>query len=127
MELTIQCPLYRISYLLCSAFEGGSNYWYSINSDTPPPNGVDLSAFDGHWDTVYAHVHYPLCAGGSLTIKDMEDNNKTYTLSLKEIEHGLKVFAEKYPRHFGNWLSEDDDAITGDVFLQCCLFGEAKY
>jgi len=35
--------------------------------------------------------------------------------------------AEKYPRHFHNFLEENDDAETGDVFIQCCLFGEIVY
>ena len=43
------------------------------------------------------------------------------------IEKGLKVFAEKSPYQFGEWLLDNDDSITGDVFLQCCLFGEVKY
>lgn len=29
--------------------------------------------------------------------------------------------------HFSYLLNEDDDAITGDVFLQYVCFGEVKY
>jgi hypothetical protein len=43
------------------------------------------------------------------------------------IKSGLKVMAEKYPHHWQDFVSENDDAITGDVFLQCCLFGEIVY
>jgi hypothetical protein len=28
---------------------------------------------------------------------------------------------------FADFLKEDDDATTGDVFLQCCLFGEVQF
>lgn len=33
----------------------------------------------------------------------------------------------KYPRHWADVLAENDDATTGDVFLQCCLFGECIF
>ena len=48
-------------------------------------------------------------------------------LDLNAIKKGLQIMAEKYPRHMGDFLNENDDADTGDVFLQCCLFGEAIY
>jgi len=37
------------------------------------------------------------------------------------------VMAKKEPRHFADFLKEDYDETTGDVFLQCCLFGEVIY
>lgn len=36
MTLTLNIPLQRISDLLCSAFEGGSNYWYMIKAQKAP-------------------------------------------------------------------------------------------
>jgi hypothetical protein len=48
-------------------------------------------------------------------------------LDMAAIKNGLKVMAEKYPHHWQDFVSENDDAITGDVFLQCCLFGEIVY
>lgn len=35
--------------------------------------------------------------------------------------------AEKDPRHFGDLVSENDDADTHDVFIQHVLFGEVIY
>jgi hypothetical protein len=34
---------------------------------------------------------------------------------------------EKYPRHYADFKDGDEDASTGDVFLQCCIFGEVVY
>ena len=63
-----------------------------------------------------------------ITIKDIEaEPNKYFSLNLVKIKKGLKVMANKYPKHFANFIAEDYDAITGDVFLQCCLFGEVIY
>jgi hypothetical protein len=43
------------------------------------------------------------------------------------IESGLQVMADKYPKHFADFMSEEDDCVTADVFLQCCLFGDIIY
>jgi hypothetical protein len=68
---------------------------------------------------------YPL-AGGWVTIRDVEEG-KDYRLDAEALELGVKAFREKCPRAFGEALAEDGDASTGDLFLQCCLFGEALY
>ena len=114
----------RISNLLCSAFEGGSNYWYVINEFVEPK----AFTFRTDEDEVYRHLDYPLNEGGAVIVGDMEDEDaEAKTLDLKAIEKGLKIMAEKYPRHMSDFINDNDDAITGDVFLQCCLFGEVIY
>jgi hypothetical protein len=43
------------------------------------------------------------------------------------IAKGLQVMAEKYPKHFSNIVSDNHDAITADVLIQCAMFGELIY
>jgi hypothetical protein len=50
-----------------------------------------------------------------------------YTLDADSIKSGLQLMQQEYPRHFAAFVSEDDDAETADVFLQCCLLGMVKY
>jgi hypothetical protein len=45
-------------------------------------------------------------------------------LDIKVIKAGLKIMAKKYPRYFADIVNGDADEETGDVFLQCCLFGK---
>lgn len=108
---------------------GGSNYWYTIDEFVKPEGEPETWTQRAYPDEVFRHLDYPLNKGGVLHITDKEgdDTDKVYRLDLSAIEKGLAVFATKYPRHFADWLSERDDAATGDVFLQCCLFGEAVY
>ena len=114
----------RISNLLCSAFEGGSNYWYVINEFVKPK----AFTFRTDEDEVYRHLDYPLNEGGALIVGDMEDeDSEDKRLDLEAIQKGLKIMAEKYPRHMSDFINDNDDAITGDVFLQCCLFGDVIY
>ena len=48
-------------------------------------------------------------------------------MQAKKIKRGLTVMAKKERKHFVDFLNEDYDETTADVFLQCCLFGEVIY
>ena len=108
---------------LCLAFEGGSNYWYAaLDKGRRATEAIQSSE---EWSWVYA---LPTC-GGSVTLTDSESDPEqdVYTLDGQAIRRGLDVMADKYQRHFQDFINEDGDADTGDVFLQCCLFGEIVY
>lgn len=106
--------------LLICAIEGGSNYWYMIRKTEFAP-GLSRKNF------TYIH-EIPFTEGCTLWIGDKEDNkDPAKPLNLETMKTGLKVMSEKYPRHFRNLVDENEDAETGDVFLQCCLFGEIVY
>lgn len=129
-EISVKVPVTkeRIANLLCCAFEGGSNYWYWIDKFIKPP----ILEWQNDPEQVFQHIDYPLNKGGALIISDKEDDSpakskKTYRLDLESITKGLQVMADKCPRHFADMVSEDFDATTGDVLLQCCLFGEVIY
>jgi hypothetical protein len=63
-----------------------------------------------------------------ITIEDSEDDKiKFYSLNLKKIKKGLTVMAKKYPSHFADIIKGDYDNTTGDIFLQCCIFGKIIY
>jgi len=112
--------------MLCCAFEGGSNYWCVIKEKKQPDFFLfrympDLS------DKPTSYTDYPLNRGGFLMVGDIEGDMPDGLLDLGTIRYGLQVMADKYPRHFQDLLNDNDDAITGDVFLQCCLWGEVVF
>ncbi|MCU1315615.1 MAG: hypothetical protein JWN63_937 [Candidatus Acidoferrum typicum] len=72
-------------------------------------------------------VDYPLNEGGSIGIVSTEPSSDVFRLDLNSIGRGLDDLATKYPRHFADLVNENTDAITADVLLQCCLFGELIY
>jgi hypothetical protein len=139
---TVSVPLRltraRISDVLCCAFEGGSNYWYRIVEEKEPerfefysmPDLIDEGRGEKR-PRVFPHLDYPLNPGGSLLIRTLEDDEiggkMEWVLDLDAVEKGLALMAERHPGHFADILSEDDDAETGDVLLQCCLFGELVF
>lgn len=66
--------------------------------------------------------------GGRIILIDTEaDDGKELVLSRKSAEEGLKLMAELEPLHFSNFITEQDDRETADVWLQCTLLGMAIY
>lgn len=72
-------------------------------------------------------LDYPLNEGGWLGIRTCEPGSELFRLDLESIASGLNTMATECPRHFADFLNEKADSITGDAFLQCCLFGELVY
>lgn len=105
----------RISDLLCTWYESGfSNFWIESvkRSHKPADLGAEYT-FD-----------LPL-KGGWLTIET--GDGPPVVLNREAITKGLQVFADKYPHLYSEFINENDDANTADVFVQCCLFGEEVY
>jgi len=132
----IEVPIRRVQDMLCCAFEGGANYWYRIEKFHEPKEFVHFSdkpyGEEKHKPQIFRHLDYPVNPGGYLIVSDAKLGNEVDKITKKKLDiaacmTGLKVMAEKYPRHFADMMADNDDAITGDVFLQCCLFGEVLY
>lgn len=112
---TVELKDEDVQNLLCSALEGGSNYWYYIKG------------FKGNPDKTYEHKHIEIPFDEDpqygLTIVDKEgDEPGEWFLNRPAIEKGLQLMAEKYPKHFQDFINQCDDATTSDIFLQMCLF-----
>lgn len=115
MTMTKEIPDQDIKDLLCNAIEGGSNYW--------------CASMDRKGGITQAQAEYrqdvPFVEGGWLEVVDEE--GKEHRLDRAAIEKGMNIFAEKYPKDFADFIGDNADAGTGDVFLQCCIFGDAIY
>lgn len=133
----LDIPYLRVADLLTTAFEGGSNYWIrSVETQTP-------TVWRNLDPQTRCLADYVLNDGGKLTFTITEpfDDSDTieYTLDMTKVREGLQVFLRgegfgmngenphKVPHHAANFINENDDAITGDVFLQICLFGEVIF
>lgn len=125
-QLSINVPEQAIEDNLVSALEGGSNYWAQMGSmrNKKPMRGNPNKCVDTKY--LPSYITTPLSEDGILLIY-VEDTGITHELTRAKIMEGLKVMADKYPKHFGDLLAEDGDSTTGDVFLQCALFGEVRY
>lgn len=50
-----------------------------------------------------------------------------HRITIADVRNGLKLMRDKYPYHFADLVSENDDLYTGDVWLQLAVFGEVIY
>lgn len=117
-----------VSNLICSAFEGGgARYWCRIMDYREPKVIRPVHA----GEKVYPHNDYPLLEGGAVICRLLEEETdkkyKPLVLDREAIQRGLTLMAQKYPRHWGDFLSENSDANTGDAFVQLCLLGDLVY
>ena len=144
VEVKMDVPISRLQDLLISAFEGAwkfdpakvkvirSNYWYRINEFGKPNGKPETWPNRTDKENIYKHVDYPANPGGYVMVEDIEGGEKkVYRLDLDAMKKGLEVMSKleknKGGHHIHNFLEENDDAETGDVYLQCCLFGEIIY
>ena len=65
-------------------------------------------------------------AGKSIAFYD-EYQEQFCELSWHRVVDGTAKMAKDYDWHFMNIITEDDDATTADVWLQCVLLGEVVY
>lgn len=110
----------QIADLLCSAFEGGSDYWiHKIDVHRGKNDGRPYGE-----EYTPGYLSAPFSQDGYVDV-DPGEGEPIVRLDHAALLKGLTVMAKDWPRHFGDALSESNaDATTGDVFLQCCLFGD---
>lgn len=111
--------------LLCSAWEGGSNYWCQVRGWRYAHDAAKRAAKQ----IEFAHER-PFLPGVTVVLTDATGEGgpkEPWELNREKLIAGLQVMATKYPKHFLNVLQENADAETGDVYLQCCLFGDIVF
>jgi len=133
VTITYKVSEERVRDLLVSAFEGGSNYWYMIERhDYGKYTEKDFETGGEFYNPEYPGMdHYllPFVPGCGLIISDSVDDERKdeHRLDRESILKGLTLMEQNWPRHWGNFVTENDDAETADVFLQLCLLGDIVY
>lgn len=119
MEIKMKVDTQRLEDLLCTALEGGCDYWAKIKKG---------SFAEGKSASDYEYWHLEaIFDGGTIVVQDWQDASTKAEIGLPELMEGLQQLASEYPRHYCDWLREDDDAETADIFLQLACFGEVMF
>ena len=89
--------------LIITGVEGGIGYWSTLHQYTPD-----------EFNTVVSED----CDGSEVV---------PIRLTKEDCYKGLNLMAQKQPRHFDDFVNDNYDAETGDVFIQFCLLGDVVY
>lgn len=112
--------------LLTSAIEGGSNCWYLFDEDACEI--IDAIKPPDKKTPFVERLWAALEAGAKVPVTDIEEEEGLLGyLSKASLDKAEKLMADKHPHHFADAVSENDDAITGDVFFQLAVMGEIVY
>ena len=111
-----------IKNLLTSALEGGSNYWYYL------PDLSMCAPSDGKTPTV-TRIWNAIKEGKRVPVQDYESGEHLGYISWEGIKHGIGIMADDkdMKHHLLAAIEQQDDAETGDVFLQYVVMGELVY
>ena len=129
VELTIQDE--RLHDIFCNARYSSRDLlvveeeWDKINEHWNRPVNKDVRELlpDPYTERrMWAYIE----AGKSIAFYD-EYQEQFCELSWQRVVDGTNKMAKSYDWHFMNIITEDDDAITADVWLQCVLLGEVVY
>lgn len=113
----------QISDLMITAIEGGSNYWCKsillLGADKMPmerPWYSDPTTYDGALK-IAVHEDEPSMVG----------SDGVFVVGPVEFAEGFRIMCDNYPGHWEDFITDNGDATTADVWLQCVCFGEILY
>jgi hypothetical protein len=125
MEFTFNIKDAIINDQLCTAMEGGSNYWYMIGD-------IDRKHFV-KGDTIPDNIARSIIADKDfyLEVYDVESDEHEPELlgkvSYDSIVKAFSILSKEYPQTLANILSGDFDADDSDVWFQLATMGEVVY
>jgi len=126
IKLETEITIERIKDLLCSAFEGGIDYWGNVKSVIGLKNKLKAE-----------HFHEIPALGGELTLFDNETDEELGKIDMESMKKAFQYMAAGTDKngkdcpylttHLADFLNENDDANTGDVFVQLAVMGEIVF
>lgn len=121
---SVDVPAQRVADLLTTAIEGGWSPWLRV---VRPLDGLPIGH---HW---YSSGDSLQIDGWGFTASydgpgDEEGSGASVkTVVASDLSRALSLMAEKEPSQLAAFMSEDEDAVTGDVFMQLLLMGDVVY
>ena len=122
IEMEIEVTDQDIDDIVCTAFEGGINYW--CGHVEPVGNlGVDVE-----------YTHEQIAKGGYLYLYDIEDDEEKWILTKSRLLNGIKMYINNSITRnwdsivYGNEIDTSEvDSNIADMIIQFALFEEIIY
>lgn len=113
----------QVADLFCSGIEGGYSPWLRAIERLSGPDLPNYYADSDFWQDGRAQV---LCKYDAPDDEEGMGRGRV-VISGADLAKALGLMAERSARHFADFVTENSDAITGDVFLQYAIIGEVIY
>ena len=125
MTIPVNITKEQIADQLCTALEGGSNYWYMLG-DVDTTHFVKGDTYvDNLMRSFIADKYY------ELNVYDIESDEDDPILLGKvtyiSIGNALTTMGFRYPKQLSNRISGDYDADDSDVWFQLATMGEVVF
>lgn len=138
VPLKLEITRKRMCDLICTCIEGGNSSWFMGVGKYVLPDGMTKKDFvEGgpqefeDWPPVYAIMTHPNCKVSLIVEEPVREDRDSYTIEIgpEELKRGLELIANnlEYRRHFLDFLEENEDCISADVFMQFVVYGEVVY
>lgn len=132
----VEVDLDTVKGLLCNLFEAANPSWLfkiknrNYGPDVKPEDFGSSGKLNDSKNYYHPTQIIPVTEGCSLTLIVENPNNikpLEFTLDCDSIKKGLQVMADMHPDHWADVITENDDAITADIFGQCVVYGEVLF
>lgn len=122
MDVTISIPDDTVANVIISALTSGIGHWCDKARVTGRKKGIPSGIFD---KPEYERYFRPL-QGGALIVREAETKQE-HVVDRAAILRAIAIIGAKYPHHLSSMISDNTDAVTGDVLIQCAALGDIKY
>jgi hypothetical protein len=148
VETTFEITDTMLYDMIVTVWEGGSNYWiddYEFAKDKEDEalqkrvrDAVDASTLDDKefltgspvpqraWKVGSIHLYAFLMFEPAI-LRIMPDGAEEIIVGRDDWSRGFTIMAEKFPRHWQDFVNDNSDVITADVWFQCVCFGDVIY
>ena len=116
-----------ISDQLCTALEGGSNYWYFIGDMNRKYFKKGDTLVDNLTRSFMADKNYKLPIYDVESAEEFEDMDKLGDVTYDSMANAFSIMSKDYPRQLGNILSGNYDSDDSYVWFQIATMGEVVY
>jgi hypothetical protein len=132
-SVVLAIPHQRIADMVSCALDTPAGDWL-VKATTGAVTDRSAIATTSPWYSQGAYWAQPdaaiLCTVEN-PANDHSGWNLTKRLTLEDFKRALALMATKdngaYARHFGDFLGENEDAATGDLFMQLAVYGEEVF
>lgn len=127
MKIKLEISDNLINDLLCTALEGGSNYWYYLGDIDRKHFIKGETLVDNLTRSFLTDKKYKLPVYDIESAEEFEDMDKLGDVTYRDMEWALSEMALEYPKNFANIVREQYDADDADVWFQLATMGSVEF